>query len=55
MICMLDNFDPRDQAETNEWQIREIRSAVAEADAGDFASDADVNALITKWNGHAKP
>ena len=35
--------------ETNEWQIGEIRAALREADAGDFASDKDVAALSRKW------
>ena len=35
--------------ETNEWQICEIRAALREADAGDFASDKDVAALSRKW------
>ena len=35
--------------ETNEWQIREIRAALREADAGDFASDKNVAALSRKW------
>ncbi|MCU1303022.1 MAG: ribbon-helix-helix protein copG family [Candidatus Sulfotelmatobacter sp.] len=43
----------REYVETNEWQIQEIRTALAEADAGDFASDADVNAFTDKWNGNA--
>ena len=39
--------------ESNEWQIAEIRSAVKEADAGDFASDKDVAALARKWKVNA--
>jgi predicted transcriptional regulator len=35
--------------ENNEWQVAEIRAAVKEADAGDFASDEDVSALARKW------
>lgn len=38
----------RQYLETNEWQIQEIRSAVAEADAGDFATDAEVKAAMDK-------
>jgi RHH-type transcriptional regulator, rel operon repressor / antitoxin RelB len=41
----------REYVETNEWQIHEIQAAIAEADAGDFASDADVKALTDKWDG----
>ncbi|MBB4864615.1 putative transcriptional regulator [Pseudomonas nitritireducens] len=31
------------------WQIGEIQQAIAEADAGDFASDAEVKAILNKW------
>ncbi len=31
------------------WQIGEIQRAIAEADAGDFASDAEVKAILNKW------
>ena len=43
----------REYVETNEWQIQEIRTAIAEADAGDFAADTDVKAVMDKWDGHA--
>jgi predicted transcriptional regulator len=43
----------REYVSINEWQIQEIRTALAEADAGDFASDADVKAFTDKWDGHA--
>jgi len=33
----------------NEWQVAEIRKALKEADAGDFASEKDVAALARKW------
>lgn len=36
--------------ESNEWQIAEIQQALQEADAGDFATQAQVNALQQKWN-----
>ncbi len=39
--------------ETNEWQIGEVRAALREADAGDFASDKDVAALKKKWKVNA--
>lgn len=39
--------------ETNEWQIREIRAALREADAGDFASDKDIAVLSRKWKVNA--
>ncbi len=40
--------------ETNEWQIGEIRTALREADAGDFASDKEVAALSKKWKVSAR-
>ena len=33
----------------NEWQIREIQSALREADAGDFAKPSEVNKVLGKW------
>lgn len=33
----------------NEWQIREIENAVAEADASDFASDEEVRTVLSRW------
>ena len=40
--------------ENNEWQIGEIRAALKEADAGDFAGDRDVTALAKKWKVNAR-
>jgi len=34
--------------DSNEWQISEIHAAIQEADAGDFASDAEVKAVFEK-------
>jgi RHH-type transcriptional regulator, rel operon repressor / antitoxin RelB len=39
----------REYVENNEWQIREIKTALKEANAGDFAGDAEVAALAKKW------
>jgi len=39
----------REFIESNEWQIEEINTAVKEADAGDFASDQEVEAVFNKW------
>ena len=39
----------RAYVELNEWQITEIRAALKEADAGDFASEAEVEAVKRKW------
>jgi RHH-type transcriptional regulator, rel operon repressor / antitoxin RelB len=44
----------REYIETNEWQIQEIKSALAEADAGDFSSDAEVKRVAEKWNGRVR-
>lgn len=33
----------------NEWQIAEIRAALKEAEAGDFASEEEVRAVMKKW------
>jgi predicted transcriptional regulator len=39
----------RAYVESNEWQVAEVRDALKEADAGDFAPDADVAKLGRKW------
>jgi RHH-type transcriptional regulator, rel operon repressor / antitoxin RelB len=39
----------REFVENNEWQIRELKVAIKEANAGDFASDDEVAALAKKW------
>lgn len=35
--------------ENQAWQIAEIKKGLAEADAGDFASDAEVRKVFNKW------
>lgn len=35
------------------WQIEEILKGIAEADAGDFASEAEVNAVFERWTRRA--
>ena len=35
------------------WQVQEIQDALREAEAGDFAEEADVDAVMNKWRGHA--
>lgn len=40
----------RDFIELNEWQVQEIKEAIKEADAGDFATDKQVNKVFSKWN-----
>ena len=43
----------REFIENNEWQIAEIKAAIQEADAGDFASDKEVAALGKNWKVNA--
>ena len=41
----------RRYVELESWQIAEIQQAITEADAGDFASDAEFNAVLKKYAG----
>ncbi|QSA95718.1 CopG family ribbon-helix-helix protein [Methylococcus sp. EFPC2] len=34
---------------TEEWQVAEIRRAIAEADQGDFAEEEEVQGVRDKW------
>lgn len=43
----------RDFIERESWQIAEITQAMQEADAGDFASDDELNAVSAKWSNNA--
>jgi RHH-type rel operon transcriptional repressor/antitoxin RelB len=36
------------------WQISEIQRAVEEADAGDFATEGEVTAVMEKWTNNAR-
>jgi RHH-type rel operon transcriptional repressor/antitoxin RelB len=38
----------------NEWQISEIKKGLAEADAGDFATDEEVQQVMKKWTRRAR-
>lgn len=44
-----------DYVERNEWQVAQIKAGIHEADAGDFASDVEVAAVIAKWTGEMEP
>lgn len=44
----------REFVENNEWQISEIRAALAEADAADFATDKELAAVARKWKVNAR-
>ena len=39
----------REYVALNDWQIAEIKKGIAEADRGEFASDADVERTVRKW------
>jgi len=43
----------REFIELNEWQILELKEAVKEADAEDFASEQEVDAMFSHWNSSA--
>jgi predicted transcriptional regulator len=38
----------------NEWQIEEIKKAIQQADAGDFATDEEVEEIFKKWAKRAR-
>lgn len=44
----------REYVELNNWQIEETKKALAEAERGDFASDADVQRTMKKWTRRAR-
>ena len=39
----------RSYLEAQEWQVQEIEAGIAEADAGEFASDAEVQDVRSRW------
>jgi RHH-type transcriptional regulator, rel operon repressor / antitoxin RelB len=39
----------RNFIELNEWQMGQIRAALAEAERGEFASDEEVRRYVSKW------
>jgi len=44
----------RDYVALNEWQIEEIKKAIQQADAGDFATDEEVEEMFRKWAQRAR-
>src|SRR5437868_8289760 len=44
----------RDYVALNEWQVAEIEEALREADAGEFATPAEVNRVITRFSGQRR-
>ena len=45
----------RTYIDLNEWQVGEIKAALKEADAGEFASEEEVQAVMRKWRSGAGP
>lgn len=43
----------QDFIEREAWQVAEIRQAIIEADAGEFATDEAVTAMRKKWSRNA--
>lgn len=43
----------RQYVEEQAWQVAEIKKAIKEADASDFATEAEVNAVRAKWSANA--
>lgn len=39
--------------EREAWQIAEIKKSISEADAGEFASPQEVEAVMSKWTKNA--
>jgi predicted transcriptional regulator len=39
----------RSYLDLNEWQIDEIEAGLREADAKDFASEAEIEAIFSRW------
>jgi RHH-type rel operon transcriptional repressor/antitoxin RelB len=44
----------RTYIDLNEWQIAEIKAALKEADAGDFATPEEVEKVMNKWRRGAR-
>ena len=41
----------REYVEAQSWQIQDIKEGIAEADRGEFASDAEVSSFFAKYGG----
>lgn len=39
----------RDYLQAQSWQVQDIQSGLVEADRGDFASDAEVDAVLARY------
>ena len=52
--CVLARQAIRDFLKLNEWQIAAIKKGIREADAGNFASDGEVEEMFKKWGVNAR-
>jgi predicted transcriptional regulator len=52
--CVLARQAIRDFLSLNEWQIAAIKKGIREADAGNFASDGEVEEMFKKWGVNAR-
>jgi RHH-type rel operon transcriptional repressor/antitoxin RelB len=52
--CVLARQAIRDFLSLNEWQIAAIKKGLREADAGNFASDGEVEEMFKKWGVNAR-
>lgn len=39
----------REYVALNDWQVEEVKKAIAEADRGEFATDKEVERTLKKW------
>ncbi len=44
----------REFVKLNEWQIKEIKRGLREADAGNFATNREVEEMFKKWGARAR-
>ena len=52
--CVLAREAIREFLGVNEWQVAEIKKALREADAGNFASEKEVEEMFKKWGAAAR-
>ena len=45
----------REYVDVNQWQIEEIKKGLEEANRGEFAGEAQVRRVMSKWTGKRKP
>jgi predicted transcriptional regulator len=46
--------ETRELDDLEQWQIKEIKKGIAEADRGEFASDDEVEQVLKRWT-HGRP